>query len=127
MKKAIAIIVFLSLFAQCIVQLGILGYYELNKDYIAKNLCENRDKPQMKCCGKCYLHKQLKKAEGNSSSKNLPDKTEKSEVVAYILPVVPSFSLINYHPFISVQNPVSQHLHGADIALAVFHPPSVVC
>jgi hypothetical protein len=36
--------------------------YALNKEYIAKNLCENRNKPKLNCNGKCHLMKQLKKA-----------------------------------------------------------------
>jgi len=30
-----------------------------NHSYIASSLCENRDKPQMHCDGKCYLKKEL--------------------------------------------------------------------
>ena len=37
-----------------------MGYYQLNKEYIARVLCENRDKPQLHCDGKCYLAKRLK-------------------------------------------------------------------
>jgi hypothetical protein len=37
----------------------ILTSYMVNKDFIAKNLCENRDKPMMHCNGKCHLRKQL--------------------------------------------------------------------
>jgi hypothetical protein len=36
--------------------------YSLRKDYIAKNLCQNRNRPSMHCNGKCYLSKQLAKA-----------------------------------------------------------------
>ncbi len=36
--------------------------YHSNYDYIANVLCENRDKPYLECNGKCYLEKQLKKA-----------------------------------------------------------------
>ena len=39
----------------------IIEYYA-NYDYIANALCENRDKPYLECNGKCYLEKQLKKA-----------------------------------------------------------------
>lgn len=35
--------------------------YAIFKDYIAKNLCINRDKPRSCCQGKCYLEKQVKK------------------------------------------------------------------
>ena len=50
--------------------------YLLNKEYIAKNLCENRNKPKMNCNGKCHLMKQLKKAsadvpaDGNTTKGN---------------------------------------------------------
>lgn len=37
--------------------------YELNKDYIAKVLCENKAKPMMHCNGKCFLAKKIKQAE----------------------------------------------------------------
>ncbi len=36
--------------------------YQINKKYIAENLCENRNKPEMHCNGKCHLKKQIKKA-----------------------------------------------------------------
>ena len=34
--------------------------YLVNYDYIAEQLCENRDKPVLACNGKCYLGEQLK-------------------------------------------------------------------
>ena len=33
--------------------------FELNREYIIKNLCENRDRPQLHCDGKCFLAKKL--------------------------------------------------------------------
>ena len=41
-------------------------HYQLNKAYIAANLCENRDKPIMHCNGKCHLRKQLAKTTDNT-------------------------------------------------------------
>lgn len=41
--------------------------FELRKEYIIQNLCENRFKTQLHCDGKCYLAKQLHKvAEGHA-------------------------------------------------------------
>ncbi|WP_229239682.1 hypothetical protein [Echinicola soli] len=37
--------------------------YVLNKEYIAENLCINRDKPEMHCDGKCFLAEKLKEAQ----------------------------------------------------------------
>lgn len=54
--------------------------YIINKDYIAKHLCIQKDNPENSCNGKCYLHEQLKKqseppdAEKNDDSKIVPDK-----------------------------------------------------
>jgi hypothetical protein len=46
--------------------------YLMHKDYIANNLCVNRNKPHSCCKGKCYLVKQLKKTSANTEgdSKN---------------------------------------------------------
>lgn len=44
--------------------------YKINQTYIEENLCENKDKPWMHCHGKCYLKKQIKKAEKNERKQN---------------------------------------------------------
>jgi len=40
--------------------------YELNKESIAANYCENKARPAMHCNGKCHLSKQLAKAAESS-------------------------------------------------------------
>lgn len=62
-KRGFAILILAALTAQSFSQLGILAYYQLNKSYIARTLCVNRDKPMMHCNGKCYLAKQLRENE----------------------------------------------------------------
>lgn len=39
--------------------------YWMNRDYIAAVLCENKDKPELECEGKCHLLKEINK-ESNS-------------------------------------------------------------
>jgi hypothetical protein len=41
--------------------------YKLNQKLIAEELCENRDKPEMMCNGKCYLVKQMEKQTGTKN------------------------------------------------------------
>ncbi len=41
----------------------VAAHFYYNQSYIVLTLCENKNKPQMKCNGKCYLAKQLKKVE----------------------------------------------------------------
>ena len=40
-------------------KVGYVAYFELNIDYIVEKYCVNKDKPVMKCNGKCHLSKQL--------------------------------------------------------------------
>ncbi len=61
--------------------------YEINKKYIAEVLCENKDKPKMKCNGKCHLKKQLKKANDEPVEQSSPvppsSKTEDLITLSY--------------------------------------------
>jgi hypothetical protein len=61
----------LSFLLQCSGYLLIYINFVANQDYIAKNLCENRNRPEMKCNGKCQLCKRLK-AEDKKENKGLP-------------------------------------------------------
>lgn len=42
--------------------------YSLQKDYIVKNLCINRNNPHSCCQGKCYLNEQIKKNTDSSDA-----------------------------------------------------------
>lgn len=125
MKRITAIIVCLSLLLQCVAHLGVIGYYQLNKEYIAKNLCENRDKPKMNCCGKCYLKKQLRKIDNNTNGTGSQRtvKHEKVEVL-YVLPAAYEMRAAANYPVAGVYNPTKQLLHDTAHIGAVFHPPS---
>jgi hypothetical protein len=78
MKKLIAIP--LLIFYLTALLKPIIPYidFAINKEYIAKVLCINKDKPVMQCGGTCHLTKQLKKAteEEPNSKQNTPTKTE---------------------------------------------------
>jgi hypothetical protein len=37
--------------------------YELRKDFIIKNYCVNKSRPELHCDGKCYLAKQIQKTQ----------------------------------------------------------------
>lgn len=69
-KQLIAILVIFSLALQSFRHYAVLAEFYLNRDYIAKNLCENRNKPQLHCNGKCHLKKQLQKEEQQQQSNN---------------------------------------------------------
>lgn len=111
-----------SLTSQCLVKLGIVAWYEVNKDYVAKNLCVNRNHPELKCCGKCYLNKQLNKAE-NGAGKPSSTKTEKTELLLFIVPEKQTIEhcLVQYTDY---YNPFKNHNYHYLFTPKVFRPPS---
>ena len=62
-KRSICGLVMVALLLYCMQNVIIVVQYEINKDYISSVLCENRDRPSMRCFGKCQLLKKLKKAD----------------------------------------------------------------
>jgi hypothetical protein len=67
LKKTISIFLVLTLYSQLMVKVGVIATWKFNQNYIAQNLCINRDKPEMECNGKCHLQKQLKSVENNQT------------------------------------------------------------
>jgi hypothetical protein len=39
--------------------LGYIAYFECNIDYIVEKYCVNKEKPELKCNGKCHLAKKI--------------------------------------------------------------------
>lgn len=57
----------------------VLHFYANQKE-IAEKFCENKDKPEMNCHGKCHLNKELKVQTNEASNKQLPQ-----EIRPYII------------------------------------------
>ena len=62
MKNLIAAYIFIILYGFAMLRpvLPLIEYYA-NYDYIAEQLCENRDRPFLECNGKCYVAKEIQK------------------------------------------------------------------
>jgi len=97
--------------------------FELNQNYIAKNLCENRNKPCCHCNGKCYLKKQLNKADKETSNGTSSQKDQ--ETVLFFAEQKNTVSL-PFHENILTKYLLRnfsfshQNLYGS-----VFHPPQI--
>lgn len=59
MKNAGIILLTLVFLVQTFRQPMVFLNYQINKEYIIAKLCENKDKPELKCHGKCHLKKKL--------------------------------------------------------------------
>jgi hypothetical protein len=122
LKKSAAILALLCILLQTFSQVVIVLVYYANKDFIAKNLCENRDKPKMHCEGKCCLKKKLAK-EGKEQAPST--RNQKSEEVALFFYSNTRFEIV-YHSG-SLPRPayyIYNDLHTSSFHHSVFRPPS---
>lgn len=58
-KYPVTILLILLIGLQTFSKWCLIVEYQVNKEFIAKNLCVNRAKPSSCCQGKCYLKKKL--------------------------------------------------------------------
>ncbi|MEE1884119.1 hypothetical protein [Pedobacter flavus] len=63
LKRYISILLLLALLSAHLSRCFVYAGFEVNKSYIVAELCENKDKPELNCNGKCFLKKKLKAAE----------------------------------------------------------------
>lgn len=71
---------------QCFYQMGVVTYFELNRDYIAKVLCINREKPVSSCHGQCFLSRNLDLAnEATTDEGTVPAGTQKVDFPVFLV------------------------------------------
>lgn len=122
MKQFLAIIFTLLVLIQPMNKLIIFISFKINQEYIAKNLCVNRDEPITVCYGKCQLTKKIKEQE--KKEKEYPQiALQKDFNLFYHIDGTADQSTIiateseyqsNYFIFYHILNPVD-----------IFHPPKV--
>lgn len=99
----------------------IMFEFYLNQEYIAKNLCINRNNPDMHCNGHCQMKKQLSEEERQhqeNPERRADNKSEHFVPGIFIVELSPVCTTINneYYSPQSIGSPL-------DLAYAVFHPP----
>lgn len=104
-------------------RVGILIDFKINQDFIAKVLCINKDKPELKCNGKCHLTKQLKKVE-EPEEKQAPNNTKDKREIVYFL----SHSIFEIRDSGLLNEKKTFILYASDFQDAsfisdIFHPP----
>lgn len=99
MQKLLVILIFLSLGFHSLMKVGMIAWYEVNKDYVTEVLCINKDKPQLQCKGKCYLKKQLNKIDNTTNTDNTkaPAPNERLQPLEFITSQVTQFNTQTIH------------------------------
>lgn len=80
MKPILVSILLMLVLTQTFSRWFVLIEYELNKEFIAKNLCINKSKPQLHCNGKCQMMKKLAEDEKQNAPANTNTKIKVQEV-----------------------------------------------
>jgi hypothetical protein len=65
-------------------QVGVIGYFHLNRAYVAEVLCVNKEEPISTCHGQCFLKQNLKVTE-ESKDAQAPASNTKTEMSLYVI------------------------------------------
>ncbi len=111
---------------QLLLKGSVFVWYGLNQRYIAKELCQNRNRPELACNGKCVLMQHLQAAEQERrDAQERPLRIiEKLELAQFIVAYTPTSDLIFYQYTIQPQAIDFSIIRNA-CALAIFQPPEV--
>lgn len=118
-SRLISFTLILALSFQCQVKLGLLTYYSVNIEYIIKEFCENKDKPELNCKGKCYLKKKM--AQADESEKKTNEIFKQLEFPAFIPNSILSLSLKSIE--IETDYALINDLYNYRNHIRIFHPP----
>jgi hypothetical protein len=58
-KKVVSLGLIMVMSLQCFYKLGVITYFQINREYIAEMFCINKEKPITTCYGQCFLEKNL--------------------------------------------------------------------
>ena len=127
--------------AKQLISLGLLGLmlvkvwvipllyldFEIRRDYIVANLCENRNRPMLNCNGKCYLAKRLAEAKKQEERQAESDYLTKLFSSATDLSALYSANINKSEFVLLTLKPVKFNYNTAfrsfDHIRDIFHPP----
>lgn len=121
MKAFVAILLLAGILLQTSAKLAIIINFEANREYIAENLCENKDEPDSCCKGSCQLNKSLEEEEKQESSVPGTDIKEKFETLTCTLTDKDQFciyeTISSFVEYYRAKKPVK-------LSNSIFHPPN---
>ncbi|NDK55762.1 hypothetical protein [Pontibacter fetidus] len=124
MKNIFVISLIAVILLQTFSKVVVLADYQANKAYIMEFLCINRDKPELKCEGKCHLTKKLKAQ--HDSDKQANERGQKQEVqVNLFYQCMFAFSARRFATMVSYPSVYSCAYRSVTYH-SIFHPPRFI-
>lgn len=100
--------------------------YVVLYDYIKNELCENQEKVEMKCNGKCHLAKEMAKASDAPEKGNDKKYISVETAIVFCQEIEENFGLENFVYIPCSKIPSNYNLSYSYLLTdAVFHPPLV--
>lgn len=98
---------------------AVYSWYALDLDSFVEQLCENKDRPQLQCNGKCYLSKMMAENSKEEAPSSMMLEWEPQVFYDASRIILPEVELILFH-----SNNFYYLLQVTDTDLSsVFHPP----
>lgn len=89
--RSTAVILIVAILSANFSRLFVYAGFELNKKYIAAELCENINKPWLHCNGHCYFMKKVEQARENEKKQATRDNFTKTSVSFFNQPLSVKF------------------------------------
>lgn len=126
MHKALAYSLLIAMLLPIVSPWGTMAYYRANRDYIARVLCENRDKPQLHCDGKCYLAKKLK-AQQDKQDKETTERVQNTPTLQLFCADYQTFCFLPVAEMVGQFTRFAYQLVGYSAPRSsIFQPPCLV-
>lgn len=107
-----------------LLKIGIIGYWQFNRDYIARTLCDFKDIKDSPCQGKCYLMKKIKGTEAPSKDDiNFPLSILKITDKEGLIPVKPVNFCFLSHTLFKSDLPEYIFNYTLTSIISIFQPP----
>ena len=97
--------------------------YVLNYDYIATELCENKEIVELECNGKCYLMKSLAEAAEKESQQSKDQTSKKAEVPLLFLEEIETESQVSFEKPEVKTTDLYRNQYSNLFIFDFFHPP----
>jgi hypothetical protein len=119
LQRLTAYLLIVSLMSANFSRFFIYAGFQLNKNYIAATLCENRNKPQLHCNGRCYFMKKVKQAEDKQNTEERQAQKNLFQEANFTR----SASIKFYSVLLSVTHVPNYRIQLPQQAAAIFQPP----
>lgn len=119
MRRILSIVLMVTILMQSLSQLIVWAGYEVNLNYISKELCVNKEVKDSCCHGKCYLKKEMQQTESREQSSSVK---EKNEVVPGVITNPVKLVVFEQQEIKPVL--INEPFEVSGYRSSVFHPPS---